>query len=126
MAEQLPKEALVVEDEPIIRMVAADAISNRGIMAWEAADASEALEALEHHPRIGLVFTDVIMPGDVNGLRLAHEVKVNRPDIEVIVTSGAERVAEEDLPEKGTFLPKPYPPERLADIVAAKLDSVDG
>jgi DNA-binding NtrC family response regulator len=118
-----PKEVLVVEDEPLVRMVAADALADEGIMAWEAADAEEALHVLEKRPRIGLVFTDVDMPGDMNGLGLAHEVSVRRPDVSLIVTSGAVTVREEDLPDHGSFLPKPYPTEHLVSIVARKLDT---
>ena len=123
MPGSLPKEVLVVEDEPMIRIVAADALADRGIMAWEAADANEALDALDKHPRIGLVFTDVNMPGEMNGLGLAHEVSIVRPDVELIVTSGAVAVPDGDLPHRGTFLPKPYPPERLVELVAKKLDA---
>jgi DNA-binding NtrC family response regulator len=122
MTGPLPKEVLVVEDEFITRIVAADALADRGIMAWEAGDAEEALEALAAHPRIGLVFTDVQMPGPMNGLDLAHRVSVDHPEVELIVTSGAVNVADDALPDHGTFLPKPYRPERLVDIVAAKLD----
>ena len=123
MAGSLPKEVLIVEDEPLIRIVAADALVDRGIMAWEAADADEALESLERHPGIGLVFTDVNMPGEMDGLRLAHEVSAVYPHVELIVTSGAVGVQDADLPDKGTFLPKPYPPERLVDVVSRKLDA---
>jgi DNA-binding NtrC family response regulator len=122
MTGSLPKEVLVVEDEPMIRMVAADALTDRGIMAWEAGDADEALEVLEQHPRIGVVFTDVNMPGEMNGLGLAHEVTAIRPDVKVIVTSGAVTIADKDLPDSGTFLPKPYPTDRLVNIVSEKLD----
>jgi DNA-binding NtrC family response regulator len=125
MAGSLPKEVLVVEDEPLIRIVAADALADRGIMAWEAGNADEALKALEQHPRIGLVFTDVNMPGEMDGLQLAHEVSADRPDLELIVTSGAVDPESMDLPDNGTFLPKPYPPKRLADIVARKLDGAN-
>jgi DNA-binding NtrC family response regulator len=122
MTESLPKEVLVVEDEPMIRMVAADALADGGIMAWEAGDASEALEVLDQHPRIGVVFTDVNMPGDVDGLGLAHEVSVIRPDVKVIVTSGARAVPDADLPDHGTFLPKPYLTDQLVSLVTEKLD----
>ena len=122
MSDNLPKEVLVVEDEPLVRMVAADALTDRGIMAWEAGDAEEALDVLDQHPRIGLVFTDVNMPGKMNGLGLAHEVSLVRPDVGLIVTSGAARIADEDLPDHGTFLAKPYPTERLVRIIAEKLD----
>lgn len=123
MTGSLPKEVLVVEDEPIVRMVAADALADRGIMAWEAGDAGEALEMLDQHPRIGLLFTDINMPGDMNGLGLAHEVSVTRPDVELIVTSGAVTLSDQDLPDHGTFLPKPYPTHQLVNIIEEKLDA---
>jgi CheY-like chemotaxis protein len=107
-------------------MVAADALADSGIMAWEAADSAEALQMLGEHPAIGLVFTDVNMPGEMDGLGLAHEVHQRRPDVGLIVTSGAVNVPDEELPDHGTFLPKPYPTERLVSIVAAKLDSPEG
>nr|WP_314443658.1 response regulator [uncultured Sphingomonas sp.] len=118
----LPKEVLVVEDEPFVRMVAADALTERGIMAWEAGDAGEALHVLAEHPNIGLVFTDVNMPGTMDGIDLAHEVYRRRPDVSLIVTSGAVTVADEDLPDAGTFLAKPYPTGQLVRIVEEKLD----
>lgn len=118
----LPKEVLVVEDEPFVRMVAADALTEQGIMAWEASDAGEALNVLEEHPNIGVVFTDVNMPGDMDGVGLAHEVCRRRPDVTVIVTSGAVSVDEHTLPDHGTFLPKPYPTGRLVKIVQERLD----
>jgi len=71
------------------------------------------------------VFTDVNMPGEMDGLRLAHEVSADRPDIKLIVTSGAADADVVDLPNNGTFLPKPYPPERLVEMVARKLDAVN-
>lgn len=123
MTGSLPKEVLVVEDEPIVRMVAADALADRGIMAWEAGDAGEALQMLDQHPRIGLLFTDINMPGNMNGLGLAREVSVTRPDVELIVTSGAVTLSDQDLPDHGTFLPKPYPMHQLMNIIEEKLDS---
>jgi DNA-binding NtrC family response regulator len=122
MSPTIPREVLVVEDEPLVRMVAADALADCGIMAWEAADAGEALHVLDEHPAIGLVFTDVNMPGEMNGLDLAHEVNQRRPDIDLIVTSGAMTLTADELPDSGTFLPKPYPTQRLVSIVSAKLD----
>lgn len=126
MTHNLPKEVLVVEDEPITRIVAADALADRGIMAWEAGDADEALDALQQHPRIGLVFTDINMPGAMDGLELAHHMSAIRPDLGVIVTSGAATVDDEDLPDNGSFLPKPYRPEHMVELVAEKLDGEPG
>lgn len=123
MMNSLPEEVLVVEDEALIRIEAADALADQGIMAWEAGDAEEALQALQQHPRIGLVFTDVNMPGKMTGLDLAHEVSKVRPDVGLIVTSGAVTIASNELPDHGTFLAKPYPTERMVSIVAQKLDA---
>ena len=119
--ENSPKEVLVVEDEPLVRIAAADALVDRGIMAWEAGDASEALQALEKHPRIRIVFTDINMPGHPDGLGLARQVSVERPDLEIIVTSGAQQLSEEELPDDGVFLAKPYSAERLLQVVEEKL-----
>ncbi len=116
------KEVLIVEDEAMIRMVAADALADCGIVAWEAGDAEEALNALNQHPSISLLFTDVNMPGDMNGIDLARRVREVRPDVELIITSGGTNIANDDLPDHGTFLGKPYPVDRLVHIVAAKLD----
>jgi DNA-binding NtrC family response regulator len=126
MSTDIPREVLVVEDEPLVRIVATDAIADSGIMAWEAGDAHEALDLLEEHPRIGLVVTDVSMPGDFDGLALAGKVTDARPDVVVIVTSGQVNVAAEELPERGTFLAKPYRTERLVELVHRKLDGPEG
>lgn len=122
MEKQLP-EALVVEDEPITRMVAADAISEVGAKVHEAGDASEALHILGDHPEVSLLFTDIELPGDMDGLVLAEEVHRRRPEVELIVTSGTNRVADSDLPDSGTFLSKPYRMEHLQNIVREKLES---
>ena len=79
MARSNQKEVLIVEDEAMVRMVAADALAARGIVAWEAGDAEEALDALDEHPSISLLFTDVNMPGDMNGIDLARRVNEVRP-----------------------------------------------
>jgi two-component system, response regulator PdtaR len=119
--ENSPKEVLVVEDEPLVRIAAADALVDRGIMARAAGDASEALQALDKHPRIGVVFTDINMPGEPDGLGLAQQVSVERPDVEILVTSGARQLSDEELPDDGVFLAKPYSPERLVQVVERKL-----
>jgi two-component system, response regulator PdtaR len=122
MTSPLPLEVLVVEDEPLVRMVAADAISAGGIRAWEAGDAVEALQILEKRPQIRLVVTDVNMPGEIDGLELAEKLSTERPDIRLIVTSGQVYVPDEELPDHGTFLPKPYRTEHLVSLVERKLD----
>ena len=126
MVQSLQKEILVVEDEALVRMVAADALADQGMVAWEAADAGQALEALALHPHLGVLFTDINMPGEMNGIDLAKEVIKLRPEVGLIVTSGAVTLSDEELPDNGTFLAKPYRPERLIDLVAAKFNDTRG
>lgn len=118
---QAAHSILVVEDEPLARLVAADIIEDLGITPYEAGDADEALFQLAAHPDIDLLFTDVDMPGGMDGIALAERVHEVRPEIGIIVTSGKVVVPETWLPNRGTFLPKPYRPEQLAGVVGQKL-----
>ena len=86
-------------------------------------DADQALETLALHPLIGVLFTDVNMPGEMNGIELAEQVNKLRPDVGLIVTSGAMSLSDEELPDHGTFLAKPYQTRRLVELVAEKLDN---
>lgn len=112
---------LIVEDEAFTRMAAADAIGDIGIESYEAGDAIEALDVLEHHPEIGLIFSDVNMPGPIDGVALVHKAYELNPGVAILVTSGAKMIPDADLPDHGTFLPKPYSPQQLADAVRDKL-----
>ena len=118
---QAAHSVLVVEDEPLVRLVAADIIEELGIKPYEAGDADEALFQLAAHPDIDVLFTDVDMPGGMDGIALAERVHRFKPEIGIIVTSGKVRVPDASLPERGTFLPKPYRPEELAGVVGQKL-----
>lgn len=112
---------LIVEDEAFIRMVAVDALEEGGFSIIEAGDAREALDILERSPEIALIFTDINMPGDIDGLDLAEEVARRWPRIGIIVTSGGVRLASADVPDSGKFLPKPYATDRLVDLVKEQL-----
>lgn len=112
---------LIVEDEAFIRMVAVDALEEGGFSIIEAGDAREALDILERSPEIALIFTDINMPGDIDGLDLAEEVARRWPQIEIIVTSGGVRLASADVPDSGKFLPKPYATDHLVDLVKEQL-----
>ncbi|WP_454714428.1 response regulator [Caulobacter segnis] len=103
---------LVVEDEPLVRMSAAEALRDEGFTVYEAADATEALEVMEDHQEVGVVFTDIDMPG-MSGLELADEIHRRRPTVRCLLTSGrARRLAAGD-----PFLPKPYSLGRLGDAI---------
>lgn len=110
---------LVVDDEALLRLNATEAFRHVGCMAYEARQAEEALEMLERHPEISVLFTDINMPGEHDGMALAGQVHRRRPDVRLIVTSGRERPAPEDLPDDGQFIAKPYDIDAVADIVRA-------
>lgn len=112
---------LVVEDEIFIRIVAVDILSDCGLPIYEAGCASEALDMMAKHPEIALLFTDINMPGEMDGLALAAEVHAMRPNVGLIVTSGGISLSSADLPDSGVFLPKPYRAADLATLVMDKL-----
>jgi CheY-like chemotaxis protein len=99
---------LIVEDEPLVRLGAVQTIEDAGFEVIEAANADEAIEILEKRSDIRVVFTDVHMPGSMDGLKLAHAVRNRWPPINIIVTSGRSWVTERDLPADGRFFAKPY------------------
>ncbi|CDZ57719.1 response regulator [Neorhizobium galegae] len=99
---------LVVEDEPLLRMMAIDLVEDAGFEAVEAADADEAVKILEARADIRIVFTDIDMPGSMNGMKLAAAVRDRWPPIEIIIVSGHVRLSDVDLPERSVFFSKPY------------------
>lgn len=99
---------LVVEDEILLRMDAIDALEAAGFDVIDASDADEAIAILEGRNDIRLIFTDIQMPGSMDGLKLTHFVKDRWPPIKIIATSGRAKITEKDLPEGARFLSKPY------------------
>ena len=99
---------LIVEDEFLVRMDAVDMIRSAGFDVVEAQNADEAISVLEDRRDITVVFTDVQMPGSMDGLKLAAAVRGRWPPIKIVATSGLADVSEKDLPAGGRFLPKPY------------------
>ncbi len=104
---------LVVEDEVLVRMDIAERLSDAGYAVIEARDADAAIAILEKNTDICLVFTDVDMPGSMDGLKLARYVSGRWPPIRIIVTSGHVNVQPSALPEGARFMPKPYDPARI-------------
>jgi len=99
---------LVVEDEFLCRLHAINLIEGAGYTAVEAANADEAIVILEGRKDIRIVFTDIDMPGSMDGLKLAHAIRKRWPPIELILTSGHFQLSDNDMPERGRFFPKPY------------------
>ena len=108
---------LVVEDELLVRMNTLSLLEEAGFGVLEAGSADEAISLLERRKDIRIVFTDINMPGSMDGLRLAHAIRNRWPPIELVVTSGLMRVRKEDMPERGLFLRKPYTPSELVQVV---------
>jgi CheY-like chemotaxis protein len=106
---------LVVEDEAVVRLMAIIVAEESGFEALSAATADEAIKILEFRSDIRLVFTDVNMPGSMNGLRLAHAVRGRWPPVELLVTSAVGNITAKDLPQRGRFLPKPYDVAKLSE-----------
>jgi len=108
---------LIVEDEPLVRMVAADMAWDAGFEVLEAENADEAVRLLETRLDIRIVFTDIDMPGSMDGIKLAEAVRGRWPPIEIILTSGHRKVAAGDLPERSVFIPKPYNCEQVVSTL---------
>jgi CheY-like chemotaxis protein len=112
-----PPLVLVVEDEFLVRMNALSLLEEAGFGVLEAGSADEAIALLERRKDIRIVFTDINMPGSMDGLRLAHAIRNRWPPIELVLTSGQMRLRNEDIPERGLFLGKPYEPSELVQVV---------
>ena len=112
-----PKAILVAEDEEDVRLVVSEALAAAGFMVLNAESGPEALRILEANPGIDLLFTDIRMPGGMDGFELAHRAKQMRPDLRIVYTSGYVK----ELPwgehgiGHGPMLRKPY---RNRDLVA--------
>jgi CheY-like chemotaxis protein len=102
-----PRLILVVEDEALIRDCTVSELESAGFAVIAAGNAQEALVKFEGHADVGTLFTDINMPGEIDGLSLAHMISELRPDVQLIITSGL-RPAEGRMPARGHFLMKPY------------------
>jgi CheY-like chemotaxis protein len=115
---------LIVEDESLIRMDTVYMIEDAGFEVYEAGSADAAIALLELHKEICLIFTDVDMPGSMDGLKLAHYVCGRWPPVKIIVTSGHVKVIEESLPAGALSLPKPYDPAEITQKVSEMISCV--
>ena len=103
----IPAVVLIVEDEMLLRMRAADMVEDAGYTSVEAVDADAAFAILESRSDIALLFTDIQMPGSMDGLKLAHAVHQRWPPIKIILVSGQSRLANIDIPPNSRFFGKP-------------------
>jgi CheY-like chemotaxis protein len=112
---------LIVEDSPIIRMGAVDLVLSAGYEALEACDAGEAIRILESRDDVDLVFTDVQMPGTMDGIKLSHYIRDRWLPVKLIVASGAAILEETGLPVGSRFFSKPYDHQAITDVMASML-----
>lgn len=110
---------LVVEDDEILRSLTAEVVSLLNFDVIACATADEALPILKTSSSIALVITDVCMPGNLDGLELAHLIWANWSDIPVIVTSGNRSVPIGELPAHAIFLRKPWLMETMHQSIKA-------
>jgi CheY-like chemotaxis protein len=108
-----PAIVLVVEDEMLLRMRALDMVEDAGYTSLEAVDAVAALVILESRSDIALLFTDIQMPGSIDGLTLAHAVHERWPPIKIILVSGQLGQANIDIPPNSRFFAKPLQSTRM-------------
>ena len=118
----IPAVVLVVEDEMLLRMRAVDMVEDAGYTSVEAVDADEAVAILESRSDIALLFTDIQMPGSMDGLGLAHAVHERWPPIKIILVSGQLKPANIEIPANSRFFGKPLE----AKVMVALMQSMIG
>ncbi|WP_333571492.1 response regulator [Sphingomonas sp.] len=111
---------LVAEDELYVRMLAADILADSGFAVLEAQNATEALDLLAANP-VEVLFTDIHMPGPIDGLELADIVAVRHPRVGLVVTSGVRQLNDGEIPDAGVYLPKPYDYGKLAELIQEQI-----
>ena len=108
---------LVVDDDILALTATGGALIESGMTVFEAADGDAALAILMARPEIDVLFTDINMPGEHDGVALSHAARALSADIGIIVTSGRERPTEAELPSGSAFLDKPYSTSRLIGLM---------
>jgi CheY-like chemotaxis protein len=108
---------LIVEDDSLLRIDAVEMIEAAGFEVVAATNADQAIAVLESRGDISVVFTDIQMPGSMDGLKLARAVRGRWPPIKIVATSGHAHVTQRDLPEGGRFVAKPYSPNQITKLL---------
>ena len=119
--DALPPYALVVDDDEIILLAAVDILDEAGFRTLMASSAEEAIAGLEAHGLdVALLFTDVEMPGALDGFALARAVAARWPEIGILVSSGNRQPGDDDLPSGAIFVAKPF----SADVVHERVQAL--
>ncbi len=113
-----PLVVVIAEDEPLVRILAVDVLTEEGFVTIEAGTAAAALTVCKARPEaIDALFTDIRMPGSTDGLQLAHTVRERWPWISVLIASGNIFLNPKELPNGARFLPKPYDMREVARVL---------
>jgi CheY-like chemotaxis protein len=115
---------LVVEDDALLRLYATNLLEDHGFRVVEAENADAALKLLETRDDVRLLFTDIQMPGSCDGMDLARQVYARWPSILLVITSGQVKPAQEEIPDHGHFIGKPYQANDLLSEVNDVLRNV--
>ena len=116
-ARQDPVVVLVVEDDSLLRMDAVQMIEEAGFQVLEADNADQAIALLERRSDINVVFTDIQMPGSMDGFKLAQAIRDRWPPVKIIATSGYFLEMTSNLPEGGRFISKPYDIQHITALI---------
>lgn len=111
------RTALIVEDQPFAGMVASDILRETGFETFHANDASGALAMLQSHPEIEVLVTAADLSGPGDGLELMRRISAERPDIQLVVTSGGRDVPASEVPSGARLLKKPYASSELRTLI---------
>lgn len=115
-----PKAAiLIVEDEALIRMAAVDFVEDAGFATVEASNADDALTILFHGQPVSGVFSDIDMPGTLDGIELARTVRQLMPEMPVVLASGRDLATRDALPSGVKFFSKPYDLDEVLSVFVA-------
>jgi CheY-like chemotaxis protein len=115
---------LVVEDEPLLRIMAVEVVEEAGYVALEASNADEAVALLESRSDIDVHFTDINMPGSMDGMKLAHAVRGRWPPIKILLVSGQVQLQPFHLPSSSRFVEKPYRAAAMVEELRSLVGSV--
>jgi len=107
----------VVEDDLIVRMDIVDSLEEAGFKSVEVGSATKAISVLESRSDIRVIFTDIEMPGTMDGLALSHYVRHRWPPTIIVISSGKRRPSPDELPANVEFISKPYHSTKLANVL---------
>ena len=116
-----PFTVLIVEDDELVRELGVEFLSEAGFQVLEASNGQEALSLLERNPKVGVLFTDINMPGPLDGMTLASIAAVKWPHLAIIIGSGKALPRSGGLLSGITFIRKPCDPERVIQLIRERM-----